>query len=174
MGGECGEYYRFNETSESNTYSMIWSYYYTLCYWSNMIIANVPDNNVASEAVKGRVIAEARAVRATAMMQLVQLFGNPPLADHILDGSEGNTPAADSWAFIAKELSEAAEALPSKTSVDGQSARREPVACRMEHHQYANRGQGFPERQERIVSYSRGGYQQQPQSHAEPRMVNND
>jgi hypothetical protein len=122
MGGELGEHYQYTETAESNTYSMIWSYYYTICYWCSMIIENVPNNTVASDDVKTRVVAEARAIRAIQMMQLVQLFGNPPLADHILDGSEGNTPAAESWAWIEKELSEAAESLPSKSSVDGQSA----------------------------------------------------
>lgn len=121
MGGELGEHYQYNETAESNTYSMIWSYFYTICYWCNMIIENVPNNTVASAEVKNRVVAEARAIRAIQMMYLVQLFGNPPLADHILDGSEGNTPAAESWSWIESELAAAAEELPSKSSVDGQS-----------------------------------------------------
>jgi hypothetical protein len=122
MGGELGEYYQYAETSDANTYKYIWSYYYTLAYWSNMIIENLPGNDVASPELKARVIAEARTIRAIAMMNLVQLFGNPPLADHILDGSEGNTPATDSWNFIEKELSEAAEGLPSKSGLNGQAA----------------------------------------------------
>jgi|P1105metagenome_2_1110788.scaffolds.fasta_scaffold11130_2 hypothetical protein len=122
MGGELANYFKYDETSESVTYSMVWAYYYKQAYWCNMIIDNVPNNTVASETVKNRVVAEARAIRAIAMMNLVQLFGNPPLADHILTGSESNTPAAESWAFIESELQLVADQLPSKSSADGQSS----------------------------------------------------
>jgi hypothetical protein len=122
MGGELAEHYQYNETAESNTYSMAWSYYYTVCYWCNMLINGLQNNNVASAATKTKITAEARTIRAIMMMNLVQLYGNPPLADHILTGKEGNTPAAESWAFIEKELAEAAEDLPSKSGVDGQAA----------------------------------------------------
>lgn len=122
MGGELANYYKYDETSESSTYSMVWAYYYKQAYWCNMIIENVPNNTVASETVKNRVVAEARAVRAIAMMNLVQLFGNPPLADHVLTGNESNTPAAESWSFIENELQAAAEQLPSKKGADGQAA----------------------------------------------------
>ena len=122
MGGEFADYFQYLGTSENSTYALTWSYYYTIIYWANMIITKLPDNNVASEEVKIRAIAEARAIRSIMMMQLVQLYGNPPLADHIMTGEEGNTPAAESWTFIEKELSEAAESLPSKNGFDGQNA----------------------------------------------------
>lgn len=122
MGGELAEYYKYDETSESVTYSMVWAYYYKQAYWCNMIIENVPNNTTVSETLKTRVVAEARAIRAIAMMNLVQLFGNPPLADHVLTGSEPNTPAAESWAFIERELKAVADLLPSKASANGQAA----------------------------------------------------
>lgn len=122
MGGELAEYYKYDETAESSTYSMIWTYYYKQAYWCNMIIDNVPNNTVASETVKNRVLAEARAIRAIATMYLVQFFGNPPLPNHILTGSEGNTPATESWSFVEKELSEVAGQLPSKNNAEGQSS----------------------------------------------------
>jgi len=122
MGGEFAEYFPFTETAEGTTYSKMWSYYYSTIYWCNMIIVNLPQNTVSTESVKNQAIAEARAIRAISMMQLVQLWGNPPLADHIMTGEETNTPAADSWKFIEKELSEAATGLPSKSSPDGQAA----------------------------------------------------
>lgn len=122
MSGESANYYAYNETSTANTYAYIWSYYYKVAYWCNMILDGLPSNNVASESVKNQVLAEARAIRAICMMNLVQLYGNPPLADHILTGSEGNTPAAESWTFIESELQAAAEALPTKSGKDGQSA----------------------------------------------------
>lgn len=122
MGGECAGGYQYNETSEANTYAYIYSYYYRQAYWCNMILEHLPANNVATESVKEQVMAEAHALRAIAMMNLVQLYGNPPLADHVLDGTEGNTPASESWQFIEDELNLAAEGLPSKSGVDGQSA----------------------------------------------------
>jgi hypothetical protein len=122
MSGESARYFLYNETSESVTYSYVWSYYYRQAYWCSMIIENLPGNNVASAGVKNQVIAEARAIRAIAMMNLVQLYGNPPLADHIMDGNEGNTPAAESWAFIESELEAAAEELPTKSGLNGQSS----------------------------------------------------
>lgn len=122
MGGENGSYFPYTANSESGTYSKMWSYYYSTIYWCNMIIENLPGNSVASPGVKGQAIAEARAIRAIMMMQLVQLWGTPPLADHIMSGTEGNTPAEKSWAFIEKELNEAALGLPSKKGLDGQAA----------------------------------------------------
>jgi len=122
MGGEFGDYFAYTATSESSIYSKMWSYYYTNIYWCNMIITNLPENSVATENVKDQAIAEARTIRAIMMMQLVQLWGNPPLADHIMNGTEGNTPAEKSWAFIEKELNEAASGLPSKKGLDGQAA----------------------------------------------------
>lgn len=122
MSDEFSEGFAYNETASSSTYSGMWSYYYKIAYWCSMIIEKMPANEVASSSVKARIIAEARAIRAISMMQLVQLWGNPPLADHVMDGSEGNTPAEQSWAFIEKELTEAAEVLPSKAGLGGQAA----------------------------------------------------
>jgi hypothetical protein len=122
MSAESANYYAYNESADAGTYSYIWSYYYRIAYWCNMIIAELPANNVATEGLKNQVLAEARTIRAITMMNLVQLYGNPPLVDHILDGSEGNTPAADSWEFIENELQTAAGGLPSKSAKDGQGA----------------------------------------------------
>lgn len=121
MGAETANYYAYNESADAGTYSKIWSYFYRTIYWCNMIIENLPANEVATPSVKNQVLAEARTIRAISMMYLVQLYGNPPLADHIMNGSEGNTPAADSWAFIESELTAAAEALPTKSGLGGQS-----------------------------------------------------
>jgi hypothetical protein len=85
-----------------------------------MLIENLPENKVASDEVKERVTAEARTIRAISMMHLVQLYGNPPLGDHIMTGVEGNTPAEESWVFIENELKQAAELLPSKSDKNGQ------------------------------------------------------
>jgi hypothetical protein len=122
MGGELGSYYEYTESPDAPTYSMTWSYYYQTIYYCNMIIENLPQNTVASKELIDRVIAEARAIRAISMMYLVQLYGTPPLADHILTGSESNTPASESWTFIETELEAVAAGLPSKSGKDGQAA----------------------------------------------------
>jgi hypothetical protein len=122
MSGELGEYYQYTEGPDASTYSMIWSYYYQTIYYCSMIIENLPQNTVASKELIDRVIAEARAIRAISMMYLVRLYGSPPLADHILTGSEINTPASESWTFIEAELEAAAADLPSKSGKNGQAA----------------------------------------------------
>lgn len=108
--------------SENAMFSTLWSYYYTIMYWCNLIVDYLPDNTTATADVRDRVVAEARTIRSIMMMYLVQLYGNPPLADHVLLGTEGNTPASESWAFINSELAEAAEGLPSKTALGTQSS----------------------------------------------------
>ncbi len=122
MGNESAEGFGYTDGSDGGTYSYIYAYYYRLCYWCSMILENLEDNTVCSADVKTRVLAEARAIRAISMMYLVQLYGNPPLADHVLDGSEGNTPAEESWAWIESEMETAAEDLPSKSGQNGQEA----------------------------------------------------
>ncbi|MBN1181658.1 MAG: RagB/SusD family nutrient uptake outer membrane protein [Bacteroidales bacterium] len=120
-GGDLSNYNTYIETSETAVFANIWSYYYKIIYMCNMIIENLPNNQVASTEVKDRVVAEARAIRAIMMMYLVQLYGNPPLADHVITGTESNTPASESWTFIESELNAAAVNLPSKSDINSQS-----------------------------------------------------
>ena len=122
MADEETNAFNYSEGADGSTYRAIWSYFYTLAYWCGMIVENVPANEVATPAVRDRVVAEARAIRAYAMMYLVQLYGNPPLADHIIASDDANTPAEQSWTFIERELSEAADVLPSKSGLGGQSS----------------------------------------------------
>ena len=122
MGGDIANPWSYQESSESDTYKLWWSYYYTVIYQCNMIIDRLPANTIATKSIKDQAIAEARAIRAIMMMYLVQLWGNPPLADHLMIGTEGNTPAEESWAFVETELAAAAEGLPSKSGLNGQSS----------------------------------------------------
>lgn len=122
MGAETANYYTYSETADANTYKYLWQYFYRTCNWCSKLIDRLPNNTTASEATKNQAIAEARGIRAINMMYLVQLFGNPPLVDHEMQGNEGNTPAADSWAWIESELNAVAQALPSKSGLGGQSS----------------------------------------------------
>ena len=120
MAGELGAKWQYTDGPEGTVYSRIWSYYYKIIYYCNMIIEKLPANTVASSSIVNQVLAEAHVIRAYCMMNLVQFYGNPPLGDHILDGSEGNTSASESWTFIEKELNEYAEGLPSKKGMGDQ------------------------------------------------------
>lgn len=122
MGWECAEPFTYDETADTDTYTRSWTYFYRIAYWCSMIIENVPDNNVASEDVKTQVVAEARAIRAIMMMWLCQLYGDAPLVDGVLDGSEGNNPKEDSFEWIVDELETAAADLPSKGGLGQQSS----------------------------------------------------
>ncbi len=123
MSGELANYWLYTESAESaKPFRVFWAYNYGIIYSCNLAIENLPNNNVASQEIIDQAIAEARAIRAIHMMYLVQYYGNPPLADHIMDGTEGNTPAETSWTFIEDELNEVAETLPSKDGQDGQAA----------------------------------------------------
>ena len=122
MAQEYADQWEYSGTSQTTNYSMTWSYYYQIIYWCNMLIEWMPSNNVATESVKDRIVAEARAIRAIMMMQLVMLWGNPPLADHLMMGTEGNTDGSESLDWIQSELAEVAEDLPSKSSASGQEA----------------------------------------------------
>lgn len=121
MSMEAGEQYGYTGTASATEYAQIWCYFYQTIMRCTMIIENLPNNTVASADVIEQVIAEARAIRAIGMMYLVQLYGTPPLADHLLEGDEGNTPAEESWEWIESELNEAAESLPTKSGLGGQS-----------------------------------------------------
>ena len=110
----------FETTSEMSLYETLWTGFYQVIYWSNMIVENLPDDT----EMKQRVIAEAKAMRAISMMYLVRLWGTPPLVDHVLGSDElqmPNTPAETSWAWIESQFEEAASVLPSKSGIDGQA-----------------------------------------------------
>ena len=122
MGQEYGEQFQYNESASSETYLEPYSYLYQVIYWCNMIIEYLPQNEVATSSLITQIVAEARAVRAILMLKLVMLWGNPPLADHIMQGDEANTDGSESLDWIQSELSECAEDLPSKSSKDGQAS----------------------------------------------------
>lgn len=124
-GGNRGD----NSTSEQiNEYAFgadhatvkdAYSSLYSTIYTANLIIDKV---NFSSE-ISERAIAEARYFRAWAHMELVSMWGNVPIVDHLLQPSEyrqGNRKASDVWEFVVSELETAiaSDVLPSKKSVD--------------------------------------------------------
>ncbi|OJV88014.1 MAG: hypothetical protein BGO34_13575 [Bacteroidia bacterium 44-10] len=129
------------DDSENSAYRDMYQRFYNIIYKSNLIVDKLNDGSPARK----RVIAEAKAWRAWAMMRLTQLWGSAPLVDHVLDGinnsfTPGNTPSEESWIWIMQQFDEAASDLPSKSGLGGQKqigGRWTAEAC------YAFKGQGY-------------------------------
>lgn len=100
----------------------MWNNCYNMIYRCNIVVDAFKDSQ---EDYKKRAVAEAKGIRAWGYLNLVMMWGNPPLVDHVLQPEEfemPNTPAQTVWAFIEENLTEAAAVLPSKKNPDGQQA----------------------------------------------------
>ena len=122
--GDNGEMEKLNEyTYDTNHGSIegVYSGMYSIIYNANLII----DMTEGETPVMKRAINEAKVLRAWAHFELVTLWGTAPKVDHLLSADEyrqGNSTAADTWAFVEQDLTEAINSgtLPSKSSVNDQ------------------------------------------------------
>jgi hypothetical protein len=103
---------------------------YSTIYQANLILdafdADDPDPVIA------QAVAEARFFRAYSYLELVTLWGNPPLVKRVLSSDEAkvpNTPGAETWAFIEEELTLAINsgALTEKQNANDQQAGIRPT-----------------------------------------------
>ncbi len=108
-------YDNFSVTSTDGQIQDFWSGQYNLINLANQVLDNVPDIDFNS-SLKDRYLAEAKFIRAYAYFRLVRAFGDVPLRLHVpVDASEFNiprTPAAEVWAAIEQDLTDAAAVLP--------------------------------------------------------------
>lgn len=94
---------------------------YTIVHDACVILENV-DPSISP--IAKRTVSEAKVCIGYAYFELITLWGNVPLVDHVLkDASEyqmGNSTPEKLWAYAEKNLTEAiaSGALPSKTSFD--------------------------------------------------------
>ena len=101
-----------NELVESE-----WSANYEGIYRANIVLEKVPPIQM-NEALKARLLGEARFIRAWFFYNLVTMYGGVPLADHVLAPSEYNLPRASAdevWALVEADLREAVSALPARS-----------------------------------------------------------
>lgn len=81
---------------------------------ANQVITNVP--NIEMDAtLKNRLVAESKMLRAYFYFNLVRIYGGVPIYDGLpADGNylKARNSAADVYAFIVKDLTEAASVLP--------------------------------------------------------------
>ncbi|MDR3226438.1 MAG: RagB/SusD family nutrient uptake outer membrane protein [Prevotellaceae bacterium] len=115
--------YTFNQESPyvQNTFQR----YYEVIYLSNIIIEHVPDES----PIQKRARAEAKLFRALAYIDLISMWGTPPLVDHPLQPSEYKQPNGDPallWEFVENDLTEAiaSNTLREKSNANDKSSYR--------------------------------------------------
>lgn len=115
-GGDGGlnNLMRFNQTNYNDGLTALtWETFYVGVFRANQVIANVPAIQM-NETLKGRVIAEAKFLRALFYFNLALYYGNPPL---LLTPSQPtdvprNATTAETYSQVAKDLNEAIPNLP--------------------------------------------------------------
>jgi hypothetical protein len=107
--------------------SDVWTGSYRMINRANLVVdkAGAVTDNIA---LRDRVVGEAKFLRAWAYYELVSQWGEVPLYTETVTsptGFKGKSPVADIYAFIVKDLTEAAAALPaSYSSADNGRATR--------------------------------------------------
>ena len=99
--------------------------YYGVIYGANVLLGHVPDET----PIQKRARAEAKVFRAFAYIDLITLWGTPPLVDHELTPSEyqqSNGNPVELWNLVETDLTEAitSGALREKSSVNDNSSYR--------------------------------------------------
>ena len=112
--GELSQFHKFTLGSydfEVNT--EIYGHHYQAIFRANQVIANTP-NIAMDEAMKARLIGEAKFIRGLLYYNLAVLYGSVPLV-LVPSNAEDRTPSATNaqvWAQVEKDFSEARAALP--------------------------------------------------------------
>jgi hypothetical protein len=108
--------FRGTETNSISYYR--WSEFYQGVYRANLVINNVPAIDMDA-TLRGRLVAEAKFLRAWFYFQLVKTFGAVPLITTLLTPDEYCQPKAtigQCWEQIEKDLTEATAVLPEKSA----------------------------------------------------------
>jgi starch-binding outer membrane protein, SusD/RagB family len=97
----------------------MWGNRFTTINRANAVLDRVPAIGM-DEALKARLLGEARFFRAMSYFDLVRTFGDVPLMEHEVKSLKGldvsRTPAAQVYALIVSDLQAAATALPASYS----------------------------------------------------------
>jgi hypothetical protein len=67
------------DASQTNIYNDLWEDYYKAIYNCNELLLKTEGTQWSSEAVKGRILGEARAIRALCYFDMVRMFEHIPL-----------------------------------------------------------------------------------------------
>ena len=124
-------HYRFN--ASQGTLESVWSGWYSVIYNVNNVLANLDNVDFTKDAIKKQFRGELLFLRAYAHFELVRVFGNVPVVDHVLGAAEAAELKQTAGADILKntvipELKEAVDLLPYQSgmlSYNGGSASSE-------------------------------------------------
>lgn len=102
----------------------LYGHHYQAIYRANQVIANVP-NIPMEQVLKDQLVAEAKFIRGLLYFNLANLYGNVPLILELPRGDQrpGTATAAEVWAQVEKDFSEARAALPVQARVTGSATR---------------------------------------------------
>lgn len=108
-----------NHDPSNSVITSIWRGWYRLIHQANQVIAKVPDAEFpTTDAMKTRVLGEAKFLRAMAYFDLVVLFGGVPLMQtYATDIGQdlGRASVDEVYALIISDLQTAIAGLPSKS-----------------------------------------------------------
>jgi len=116
----------FNITPANEWLEIKWRYTYQGIYRTNLAIENIPGAPIDEEQIR-TFVAEAKFLRAVHYFELVKNWGAVPLLLEPLSVSDAKlerTPEDQIWAQIDSDFQEAAQALPSKSSLSAQNMGR--------------------------------------------------
>lgn len=103
-------------SNTSTISSRFWNYVYPIIYHCNATIEGLNKSNSVTDSLKKRLIGEAKLVRAFSYFNLVNLFGDVPLAistDYRINSKMTRTPASLVYEQIIEDLKYAESSLPS-------------------------------------------------------------
>lgn len=118
-------------SSTSPSFQQVWTGNYEAINRCNQALYYIPQLSNVSGELRSRLIGEAKFLRAFTYFTLVRCFGDVPLVDRVYSGSEEDRQMvytrrskADVYAFIEKDLHEAASVLPLKNAYSGENEGR--------------------------------------------------
>jgi hypothetical protein len=108
----------FTFNSTNTAINGAWLGHYQAIFRANLAIDKIPEIDM-DPALRGRLVGEAKFLRAYAYFRLVQWFGDIPLVEHILTDdqyyNQPRVPKEQIYDFIESDLLDAIDVLPEKS-----------------------------------------------------------
>ncbi len=117
-----------NHDPSNSLLTSVWRGWYRLIHQANQVIEKVPGAEFpATEAMKTRVLGEAKFLRAMAYFDLVVLFGGVPLMETYatdIGQDKGRASVDEVYALLISDLETAIASLPTKSGYDAANTGR--------------------------------------------------
>lgn len=131
-GGDKDILDKLTFTATTSSFKDVWEGNYQVVNRSNQALLYLPKLNNADSALRERLAGEAKFLRAFAYFTLVRSFGGVPILDHVpVAGNEEDRimtltkkSKEEVYAFIERDLQEAALVLPEKSAYSGNNIGR--------------------------------------------------